>query len=37
MDEIAMHVMTSYLVICGVITIGLVIALFFKLLEKILN
>jgi hypothetical protein len=37
MDEIEMIVITTYLVISGVFAIGLVIALFLKFLERILN
>ena len=37
MDAIAVIVITPYLVICGVIAIGLVMAFLLKLLEKILN
>jgi hypothetical protein len=37
MDAVAMIVITSYLVISGVIAIGLVIARLLKLLERILN
>jgi hypothetical protein len=37
MDSIAMIVIIPYLVISGVMAIGLVIAIFLKLLERILN
>ena len=37
MDAIAMIVITPYLVISGVIAIGLVITLLLKLLERILD
>jgi hypothetical protein len=36
MDAIIMLVLTSYLVICGVMAIGVIIGLFLKLLTKII-